>query len=200
MNFNIIEKNGTKTIIYISPLSFSLKNKSLEWIIGNTRSDSKKVVLGDIIAENINSNIIKVMERNSGKLLTFIFKSPIKVIYKQLKDKETLIDESVYSLCQIDDLLNYYKIKNPYFRNKENNLLNYFESKIFLNLNEDDKELIIVNGDKKYILEKNNIILTDDNFDKLLLSKYFDKYFIYPDKDTNFRIFTSENRKKCYLI
>ena len=194
MNFKLQENNGSKINEYSAPLSFNVNRETLNSIINATKSKNQRIILGDIIAQNINSKAISVLDKFSGKLLTIIFNPPIKVIYKQVSNEETLIDEYVYSLCQIDDLLKHYKIQNAYFKTEDDCLLNYFESKIFL-ISKEDNELTIINCDKKYILQKNDIILTDYNFDKSSLSKYFDKYFIYPNNENNFQLFLSERRK-----
>ena len=173
MNFTITKSKNSKIIQYSSPLSFIVKGQSLDSIIGAQKDKSEMIVLGDIVAETVNDNII-VSEKSSGKVLTVIFNPPIKVIYENVCDEETMIDEKVFSLCQIDNLLNYYKIKTAYFKNKDNELINYFDSKYFLTPNENIKELTIINYDKKYILEKNDSIITKKCFDKLSLSKYFD--------------------------
>ena len=193
MNFTITKSKNSKIIQYSSPLSFIVKGQSLDSIIGAQKDKSEMIVLGDIVAETVNDNII-VSEKSSGKVLTVIFNPPIKVIYENVCDEETMIDEKVFSLCQIDNLLNYYKIKTAYFKNKDNELINYFDSKYFLTPNENIKELTIINYDKKYILEKNDSIITKKCFDKLSLSKYFDNYFIYPENYKNFVFFNSENR------
>ena len=196
MKFTIEGSNELNKIIkYNSPLLFKVKGQTLESIINSKKEKSENIILGDIIAQTENNRVIKVLDRLYGKLLTFIFNPPIKVIYEKVLDKVTLTDENVYSLFQIDDLLENYKIKKVYFKYQGEKLLNYFDNKIFLNLNEDNNELILINGNKKYELKKNSTILTQSTFTKILLSKYFDKYFIYPEKEEDFQFFTSENRR-----
>ena len=197
MSFEIITKQkdkGKENIInFLSPLMFKINGQTIENIINKkdelnslfTEGNTAKIQYGKIIINDI-----------YGKLINIIFDPSIKVIYKKVgAENEELIDEKVYSLIQIEYILDFYKIKKPYFMNDDNKNLDYFKSKRYLTKNNVYSELTIINYEKIYELKENKTLLGKDNiFQKLLLSKYFDKYFFYPENEENFEFFHSKKR------
>ena len=196
MSFEILTKqteNGTVNYInFLSPLMFQINGQTIANIISK-KDHLNSLFPKGIIAKIRNGKII--IKDKFGELINIIFDPPIKVIYKNVgEENKEFIDEEVYSLNQIESILEFYKIQKPYFMNNENINLYYFDSKGYL-IRNFYSELTIINYEKIYELKENETLLGDDNiFQKLSLSKYFDEYFVYPENEENFEFFHSKKR------
>ena len=180
-------------IKFLKPLSFSVEGNTIEDII---KAHKKHMTsMNHILFNTKQDNIINVLNFN-GSILTLIFIEPIKVTYKNILYEEEfidLIDQQVYSLKQIDYFLDNFKIKKASFINNINNQrCDYFMFKFLIS----NKEIIIINHQKYYKFEKSiYTIFGRETFGKYELSRYFDKYFTFPDNKQDFKFFSTDNRK-----
>lgn len=187
-------------IINSEPLSFKINNMSLKTIINLYEKGNKQINNLILIPGNKKINVWDKL----SNLLGVIFIEPLKVTYQNIlynNEYVNLIEEKVYSTFQIDYSLEKLKVKNAkYVQTIDENIYeeNYFDNKNIININKDGN-IIIVNIDKEYLLNKNEILLNSTNsFNKKLLSKYFDEYFIYPSNKNDFYFYDSINRKNLF--
>ena len=194
MEFNIkINDKKENIITFTDRLSFKVNGKSIEEIAKFPNLSNEISIFNNAYVKLEKDNIIEVTD-NSDRNMAIIFINPIKVIYKNFDEREKLIDEKVYSSFQINKVIEYFKIKNPYFYNERNDKLDFDSSNLLFN-NNSYKVLEIINTEKKYVLEKNKVFLgLKKSFKKNLLSKYFDEYFVYPKDETQFNYFISDKR------
>ena len=134
-----------------------------------------------------------------GKISAVVFRDPIKVIYYNIFYKEkyvTLIQEDAHSTLELDEILKKFGVTKAdcsYLINGKRQTGNYFKSRPFLS--DVSTGFEIFNLDKKYILDENYVCLLNKIiFSKQSLSKYFEKYFIYPTEKDDFEFFNSDNR------
>ena len=195
--FEVNEKNHS--IVHKDPLNFKINNVLLEDIINDSKN-KKQVEDLHIISKRKT----KMIMDKFGQLLCIIFINPIKVkyIHGLYNSKYTdFTEENVKSTLQIDHSLNKLNIKFANFSQKVSGITyqgDYFKNKNLLNYNIGG-DIIIKNTEIHYILGNNDILLTTKKeFDKNLLSSYFDKYCDYPLNNSLFYFYDSKSRQNLF--
>jgi len=133
-------------------------------------------------------------------ILAIVFRDPIKVKYHNILYKQnylTLTQENAYSTLELDEILKKFGVTKAnciYLIGGIKHQSDYFILKQLLS--KVSTLLEIMNLDKIYKLKENYESLKNKTiFNKNSLSKYFDKYFIYPTEKNDFELFDSENRE-----
>ena len=191
----IIEENEGKYLIKrLNALSIKLNTTTTVQDMINSMNKNE-----DIKSLNVYYPFKNAMIYDSfGKFSVVVFREPIKVIYYNIFYNEkyvTLTQEKAYSTLELEEILTKFEVTKAdctYLLNGKKQKINYFKSKPFLS--DVSTQLEIINLDKKYTLDENYECLKHKTiFSKQSLSKYFEKYFIYPTEKDDFELFYSEN-------
>ena len=195
-NIQVTEENdGKYRIERLNSLLININTKTTVQDVINSMKKKEEIENLDVFYDFKNAVVFDSL----GQILTVIFRDPIKVIYYNILYKEkyvTLIQEKAYSTLELDEILKKFEVTKAdcsFLRNGKRQTGNYFKSKPFLS--NVLTRLEIINLDKKYILDENYVCLINKKiFSKQSLSKYCEKYLIYPTEKDDFELFNSDNR------
>ena len=178
-NIEITEQNEGYIIKLLHPLLIKLNSTTNVQVVINSMNNKEEI-------KNLNVNYdVKngIIHDSLGKILTIVFRDPIKVKYDNIlyKDKYvTLTQENAYSTLELDEILKEFWVKKAnwiFLINVKKHQSDYFESKGLLsNLS---TQLEIINSDKTHNLKENyesllnKAILIKIHFQNILINILF---------------------------
>lgn len=134
----------------------------------------------------------------------YFFYQPIKIQYSFVnneEDNDQIEFNNIYSTEQIEKYNEDKKVKKPYIV-FEDNIIDYDEAKV--DIYNYIKNNILIITDEKNDYEDNfifdDVIIRVDNFKKEKLSKYFDNYFIYNEKEEEDFEYDQTNSRKSLMF